>query len=244
MNQVKFIRNDGRNHQQTRKITITPHVSQFAEGSCMIQVGKTKLLITASLDESVPPFLKKSGRGWVTAEYGMLPRATDRRIERARNLEDGRVKEIQRLIGRSLRAAVDFQAMGERQIKIDCDVIDADGGTRTAAITGAWVALHLAFQHMVKIGLINSIPLKSHVIGISTGIYQGQVICDLCYQEDSQCQVDANIVLTEQGKIIEVAASAEGEPFEESQLRTMISLAKATIKKITKIQNQAIAKIK
>lgn len=236
-----ILRNDGRAFDQMRPLKITPHASRFAEGSCWVEYGLTKLLITASCEENVPPFLKKSGRGWLTAEYGMLPRSTDKRLDRARTLEDGRVKEIQRLIGRSLRAALDFTAMGERQIKIDCDVIEADGGTRTAAITGGWVALHLACQHMVKAELVHKLPIKHQIMAVSVGIIAQQPMLDLNYAEDSRADTDANFVMTADGRLIEVQAGAEQEPFSIDEMNRLINLAQGAKSLICAEQSRAIS---
>ncbi|MFV2035603.1 MAG: ribonuclease PH, partial [Halocynthiibacter sp.] len=209
---------------EMRPVTIETDVTRHAEGSCLIKIGDTHVLCTASLEERVPPFLKNKGLGWVTAEYGMLPRATHTRMRReaAAGKQSGRTQEIQRLIGRSLRAGVDRVALGERQITIDCDVIQADGGTRCASITGAWVALRLAVNRLMKAGDIVSDPLISPVAAVSCGIYAGQPVLDLDYPEDSEAGVDGNFVLTGAGKLIEVQMSAEGAAFSRDQLNTLL----------------------
>ena len=240
------MRPSGRKLNELRSITLTPHFSKHAEGSCLIQMGDTHVLCTASVEERVPPFLRNSGSGWVTAEYGMLPRATSSRVDReaARGKQSGRTQEIQRLIGRSLRAIVDLKALGERQIKIDCDVIQADGGTRTASITGAYVALHLALTHLVDKKLLEEMPLRDSVAAISCGIYKSQSVLDLDYAEDSDAETDANFVLTGKGRLIEIQATAEQEPFEEEKLLEMLALAKEGVKTLTQKQFSAIMNLK
>jgi len=209
-----------------RPITIETNVSRHAEGSCMIRCGNTHVLCTASLEERVPPFLKNTGLGWVTAEYGMLPRATHTRMRReAKNGQSGRTQEIQRLIGRSLRAGVDRVALGERQISLDCDVIQADGGTRCASITGAWVALKLAVQKLLKSGDIVSDPLLSPVSAVSCGVFAGQSVLDLDYPEDSEAGVDGNFVMMGSDKLIEIQMSAEGATFSRAQMDQLMDLA-------------------
>lgn len=209
----------------------------------MIKFGNTHVLCTATVDEKVPGWMKNTGKGWVTAEYGMLPRSTHQRMDReaAKGKQSGRTQEIQRLIGRSLRAVVDLGKMGERQIKIDCDVIQADGGTRTASITGGYVAMMLAFQHLQKIGLIDEIPVTDNVVAISCGIHQGQSILDLDYAEDSVAETDANFVLTGRGGIVEIQGTAEAEPFSESQFMELMILAKKGCGELTQVQNNALA---
>jgi ribonuclease PH len=210
-----------------RNVTFETGISRHAEGSCLIKVGDTHVLCTASVDEKVPPFMRNTGLGWVTAEYGMLPRATTTRMRReAKDKQSGRTQEIQRLIGRSLRAGVDRSALGERQIIIDCDVIQADGGTRCAAITGGWVALRLAVNKLMKAGLITSDPLSDPVTAVSCGIYAGQAVLDLDYPEDSEAGVDANFVLTG-GRLIEVQMAAEGATFSRAQMDALMTLAEA-----------------
>lgn len=231
-----------RSNDEIRKVVLEPHVNPYAEGSCFVKFGNTHVLITASVDENVPRFLKGKGKGWVTAEYSMLPRATHRRMRResAEGKQSGRTQEIQRLIGRSLRSITDLESLGERQIYIDCDVIQADGGTRTAAITGAYVALHLACDHLVSKGLINKVPLNTQVAAISCGVYEDQTVVDLDYDEDSSAQVDANFILTENGEIIEIQATGEEHPFQEDVFLDMMALAKKAAKELTKKQREAL----
>ena len=220
------MRPSGRQTNDMRPISIETDVTRHAEGSCLIKCGDTHVLCTASIDERVPPWMKNSGLGWVTAEYGMLPRATHTRSRReAKNGQSGRTQEIQRLIGRSLRACVDRSALGERQIVVDCDVIQADGGTRCASITGGWVALRLAVNTLQKAGLVTSDPLMDHVAAVSCGIYAGQPVLDLDYPEDSEAGVDGNFVMTGAGKLIEVQMSAEGSTFTRDQMSTLLDLA-------------------
>ena len=219
------MRPSGRRTDEMRPVTIEVGVSRHAEGSCLIRVGDTHVLCTASIDERVPPFMKNTGLGWVTAEYGMLPRATNTRMKReAKDGQSGRTQEIQRLIGRSLRAGVDRVALGERQIVVDCDVIQADGGTRCASITGGWVALKLAVRKLMKAWLVISDPLVDPVSAISCGIYAGQPVLDLDYPEDSEAGVDGNFVMTG-GRLIEVQMSAEGATFTRDQMGTLLDLA-------------------
>ncbi len=221
------MRPSGRKTDEMRPVTIETGVTRHAEGSCLIRVGDTHVLCTASIDEKVPPFLKNSGLGWVTAEYGMLPRATHTRMRReAKTSQSGRTQEIQRLIGRALRAGVDRVALGERQIVVDCDVIQADGGTRCAAITGGWVALRLAVEKLLKARLITSNPLIDPVSAVSCGVYAGQEVLDLDYPEDSEAGVDGNFVLTG-GRLIEVQMSAEGATFTRTQMSGLLDLAEA-----------------
>ena len=213
-------RSDGRNPDQMRPLKITPDFIATAEGSVLIELGGTRVICTATVDDGVPGFLKGSGKGWVTSEYGMLPRATEERTPReaARGKQSGRTLEIQRLIGRSLRAATDQQALGERTVWIDCDVIQADGGTRTASITGAFVALALAFERLVAAGILKSSPLIDTVAATSVGIVKGEPLLDLCYEEDSQAEVDMNIVMTGGGQFVELQATSEKMPFNDAQL--------------------------
>jgi ribonuclease PH len=238
------MRPSGRRFDQLREITLEPGVSAHAEGSCLVKFGRTQVLCTASLESGVPPFLKGSGKGWVTAEYGMLPRSTGERMRReaAAGKQSGRTQEIQRLIGRALRAVTDFTVMGERQIVLDCDVIQADGGTRTAAITGAFVALHKCFELMKRDQLIKSIPLKDHVAAISCGVHNGNCVLDLDYEEDSSAGTDANFVMTGKGHIVEVQGTAEGEPFTEETFTQLMSLARNGILQLVDLQRKAIAK--
>jgi len=221
------MRPSGRALDQLRSISIETGVTRHAEGSCLIRMGDTHVLCTASVEDKPPPFLRNSGQGWVTAEYGMLPRATHTRGRReaAAGKQSGRTQEIQRLIGRSLRAVVDRQALGERQITVDCDVIQADGGTRCASITGGWVALRLAMNHLMAKGLVLSDPMLDHVAAISCGIYAGQNVLDLDYDEDSAAGTDGNFVITGKGKLVEVQASAEGSPFAVDDLSALLALA-------------------
>lgn len=225
-----------------RDISIIPHFNPHAEGSCLIKMGNTHVLCTASVDEKVPHFLRNSGKGWVTAEYGMLPRATNQRTDReaARGKQSGRTQEIQRLIGRSLRSVVDMEKLGERQIKLDCDVIQADGGTRTASITGAFVAMYLACQKLLATKKIASMPINDFVAAVSCGIYEGTPVLDLDYAEDSSAQADANFVLTASGKIIEIQGTAEEKPFEEETFLSLLELAKQGIKKLVALQNDLL----
>ncbi len=236
------MRPSGRNADQLRAVEIMPGFAKYAEGSCLIKCGDTHVLCTASVEERVPPFLRNSGRGWITAEYGMLPRATHSRGDReaARGKQSGRTQEIQRLIGRSLRAIADLEEMGERQIRIDCDVLQADGGTRTASITGAYVALHLAFQWMHDKGMIEDIPLNGQMAAVSCGIYDGEPVLDLDYAEDSNAAADANFVMTDGGAIIEIQGTAEDRPFPEEQFLTMLGLARAGIAELCARQRQAL----
>lgn len=237
------MRPSGRQLDEMRKITIEPGVMRHAEGSCLIKVGDTHVLCSASLEQRVPPFLKNSGLGWVTAEYGMLPRATHTRGRReaANGKQSGRTQEIQRLIGRSLRAGVDRVALGERQISIDCDVIQADGGTRCASITGAWVALRLAVNKLMKTGEVISDPLLDPVAAVSCGIYGGQPVLDLDYAEDSEAGTDANFIMTGSGGLIEVQASAEGATFSREKLDQMLDLAAKGVSELVEAQKAAIA---
>ena len=221
------MRPSGRDLDQLRTISIETGVTRYAEGSCLIRMGETHVLCTASVEDKPPPFLRNTGMGWVTAEYGMLPRATHirGRREAAAGKQSGRTQEIQRLIGRSLRAIVDRNALGERQIVIDCDVIQADGGTRCAAITGGWVALRLAVNQLMAKGIVLSDPLLDHVAAVSCGIYAGQNVADLDYDEDSAAGTDGNFVITGKGKLVEVQASAEGAPFAVEDLSSLLTLA-------------------
>ena len=222
------MRPSGRETDEMRSVVIETGVTRHAEGSCLIRMGDTHVLCAATIEERVPPFLKNTRLGWVTAEYGMLPRATNTRMRReAKAGQSGRTQEIQRLIGRALRAGVDRVAMGERQITLDCDVIQADGGTRCAAITGGWVALRLAVNRLLKAGDIITDPLVDHVAAVSCGIYAGQAVLDLDYPEDSEAGVDGNFVMTGAGKLIEVQMSAEGAAFSRDQMSTLLDLAEA-----------------
>ena len=228
---------------QLRDVRITRHYTCHAEGSVLIEFGNTKVLCTASVEESVPPFLRGKGEGWVTAEYGMLPRSTHTRMAReaAKGKQTGRTQEIQRLIGRSLRAVVDLKALGERQITIDCDVLQADGGTRTASITGACVALHDALQGLVAAGKLPASPLKDWVAAISVGVFEGEAMLDLDYPEDSACDTDMNVVMTGAGGFVEVQGTAEGAPFSREELNTLLALAEQGIARLVALQKQAVA---
>jgi ribonuclease PH len=219
-----------------------PGFSKYAEGSCLVRFGDTHVLCTASIDEKVPPFLRNSGKGWVTAEYGMLPRSTHTRTDReaAKGKQSGRTQEIQRLIGRSLRSITDLTAMGERQIKVDCDVLQADGGTRTASITGAYVALHLAFQSLVKAGVLPAIPLIGQVAAVSCGLYKGTPVLDLDYAEDSTCQADSNFVLTADGRIVEIQGTAEEHPFSQDEFLALLGLASKGVVELAEAQRKAL----
>jgi ribonuclease PH len=241
--QKPFIRPSGRIANAMREVTLTPGAARHAEGSCLIRFGITEVLCTASVEPRVPPFLRNTGQGWVTAEYGMLPRATHTRGEReaARGKQSGRTQEIQRLIGRSLRAVTDLKAMGEMSITLDCDVLTADGGTRCAAITGAWVALHLAFQHCMKNNVLKTNPLKDQVAAISCGIWEGTPVLDLDYAEDSKAETDGNFILTGSGGIVEIQATAEGAPFSEAELLALMGLARAGTTRLFALQKAAIA---
>lgn len=236
------MRPSGRAVDELRPIIIETDVTRHAEGSCLIKCGDTHVLCTASLEERVPPFLRNSGLGWVTAEYGMLPRATTTRNRReaAAGKQSGRTQEIQRLIGRSLRAGIDRVALGERQITVDCDVIQADGGTRCAAITGGWVALRLAVNKLLKAGDVRTDPLLDHVAAVSCGIYGGQPVLDLDYAEDSEAGTDANFVLTGKGGMVEIQGSAEGATFSREELDYLIDLAYAGVDGLVAAQKAAI----
>jgi ribonuclease PH len=227
---------------EMRAVTLERNISKHAEGSCLVKFGDTHVLCCASLEERVPRWLRGSGRGWVTAEYGMLPRSTNERMgrEAARGKQSGRTLEIQRLIGRSLRAVVDLEQLGERQITIDCDVLQADGGTRTAAITGAWVALYDCLEWMRTRAMIKSAVLSDHVGAISCGIYDGETVMDLDYIEDSEAQTDANFVMTGDGGIVEIQATAEGKPFGADQFEALIGLARLGIARLVDLQKMAI----
>ncbi len=236
------MRPSGREISEMRPVSIETGVTRHAEGSCLIRCGDTHVLCTASIDERVPPWMKNSGLGWVTAEYGMLPRATHTRMRReAKNGQSGRTQEIQRLIGRSLRACVDRSALGERQITVDCDVIQADGGTRCAAITGGWVALRLAVNALLKTGQIVSDPLTDHVAAVSCGIYAGQPVLDLDYPEDSEAGVDGNFVLTGRARLIEVQMSAEGATFSRDEMSKLLDLSENGVSVLVEAQKAALA---
>ena len=239
------MRPSGRANDQMRAIALEPHINPYAEGSCLVRCGATQVICTASVEERVPPFLRDTGKGWVTAEYGMLPRSTHTRSDReaARGKQSGRTQEIQRLIGRSLRAVTDLKALGERQVKIDCDVIVADGGTRTASSTGSFVALHIALDGLVKAGKLPRVPLTDHVAAISCGIHNGTPILDLEYVEDSNAQVDANFVLTGAGRIIEIQSTAEDTPFTKGEFDALLRLAEKGIGELVGHQQAALARV-
>jgi ribonuclease PH len=236
-------RPSGRQPEQMRDIKITRQFTKHAEGSVLVEFGDTKVICTASVSTGVPRFMRGQGKGWVTAEYGMLPRSTGSRMDReaARGKQGGRTVEIQRLIGRSLRAGIDMDLLGEHTVTVDCDVIQADGGTRTASITGACVALADAFNTMIARGMIKKSPMKAMVAAISVGIYQGVPVTDLDYPEDSNAETDMNVIMTEAGGFIEVQGTAEGEPYTETELNAMLALAKQSIKQLCEIQKAALA---
>ena len=236
-------RSYGRQTHEMRPVRITTHYTKHAEGSVLIEVGETKVICTASVTEGVPRFMKDKPEGWVTAEYGLLPRATHTRCDReaAKGKQSGRTQETQRLIGRSMRAIVDRTKIPGFTIQLDCDVIQADGGTRCASITGAWVALALAVQTMIEKGQIAESPLKGHVAAISAGIYDGTPVVDLDYQEDSHCGTDMNFVMTSDGRFVEIQGTAEGEPFSQEEMNTMTQLAKDAIAQLIEAQRQALA---
>ena len=240
----QFSRPSGRAVDQLRDVSIERNYTAHAEGSVLISCGNTKVLCTASLEERVPRFLKGQGKGWITAEYGMLPRSTGSRMAReaARGKQSGRTQEIQRLIGRSLRASVDLKALGEHSITLDCDVIQADGGTRTASITGAFVALNDAINFMLDKGLIKKNPLARQIASVSVGIYQGQAVLDLDYPEDSNAETDMNVIMDDQGRFIEVQGTAEGAPFSADEMNSMLALASKGISELIQFQQEALAK--
>lgn len=238
---MTYSRLDNRTHDQIRNTKITPNISPYAEGSALIEVGGTKVICTASVEDRVPLFMRNKGLGWVTSEYAMLPRATNTRTQRETQKPSGRTQEIQRLIGRSLRAVVNTKLLGERQIYLDCDVIQADGGTRCASITGAYVALALACRKLVKQGTIKQNPILSEVAAVSVGVIEGTTILDLAYAEDSAADVDMNIVCTGAGKFIEIQGTAEREPFTREQMDEMLKLAEIGVNKLFEIQRNALA---
>jgi ribonuclease PH len=238
---MSYNRLDSRTVDQLRNTKITPNISPYAEGSALIEVGGTKVICTASVEDRVPVFMRNKGIGWVTAEYAMLPRATNTRTQRETQRPSGRTQEIQRLIGRSLRAVVDTSLLGERQVMLDCDVIQADGGTRCASITGAYVALALACRRLVKNGILKTSPILSEVAAVSVGIIEGTPILDLAYAEDSAADVDMNIVCTGRGKFIELQGTAEREPFSREQMDEMLVLAEKGVNQLFEVQRQALA---
>ena len=237
-----MMRPSGRATEAMRPVTLEPGAAKYAEGSCLARFGDTHVLCTASVEERVPPFLRNTGRGWVTAEYGMLPRSTHTRTDReaARGRQSGRTQEIQRLIGRSLRAITDLTALGERQIRIDCDVLQADGGTRTAAITGSYVALYQALAKLCASGQLPKMPLTDSVAAISCGVFEGIAVLDLDYAEDSKAQTDANFVLTGSGGFVEIQATAEVAPFDETRFAEMLALARLGVAELTRAQRAAL----
>lgn len=243
MPEETWSRPSGRKADELRPIKITRHYTKYAEGSVLIEVGGTKVICTASVEEKVPGWLKDQGKGWVTAEYGMLPRATGTRTDReaAKGKQSGRTQEIQRLIGRSLRAVVDMEALGERMIKIDCDVIQADGGTRCASITGAYVALADAVNWLIKNGSLEKSPLKGQVAALSVGIYEGVPVADFDYDEDHLSDTDMNVVMTDAGKFVELQGTAEGEPFSRKDLDALLKLAEGGLKQLFAAQRAALA---
>lgn len=236
------MRADGRAWDQLRSIKLTPDFIPVAEGSVLIEIGQTRVICTATLDDGVPSFLKGSSKGWVTAEYGMLPRATEQRTAResTRGKQSGRTLEISRLIGRSLRAVTDQHKLGERTVWVDCDVIQADGGTRTASITGAYVAMAMAFERMIATGILKSTPLTDSVAATSVGLVLGEPVLDLCYEEDSRAEVDMNVVMTGSSKFVEVQATAEGRPFAGGELDQLLNLAASGIRKLGEHQRSLV----
>lgn len=242
MSNSLVLRPSGRAANSLRDIRLTRNYTRHAEGSVLVEFGDTRVLCTASIDEKVPPFLRGQGKGWLTAEYGMLPRSTHTRMDReaAKGKQSGRTQEIQRLIGRSLRAAFNLEAFGERTLQLDCDVLQADGGTRTAAITGAMVAAHDAFSQLVETGKVPAIPLKHFVAAISVGVYQGTPVLDLDYIEDSGCDTDMNVVMNEAGHFIELQGTAEGDAFDRGTMNQLLDLADSGIKELLRLQKQAL----
>lgn len=238
------MRPNNRENHQTRPVKITRHYTRYAEGSVLIEFGETKVLCNATVEDKVPPFLKGKGQGWVTAEYGMLPRATHSRTQReaAKGKQSGRTMEIQRLIARSLRAVVDLEKLGERTITVDCDVIQADGGTRTASITGACVALHDALNVLVEKGALKVSPMKGLVAAISVGIVENTPVCDLEYVEDSNAETDMNVVMVDDGRLVEVQGTAEGEPFSHNELLSLLDLAKQGCEQLFEAQKAALSR--
>lgn len=235
------MRPSGRAFDALRTISLEPNVAKHAEGSCLVKFGDTHVLCTATVEDRVPSWMRNTGKGWITAEYGMLPRSTHERTDReARKGQSGRTHEIQRLIGRSLRAVADLKAMGELSIKIDCDVLQADGGTRTASITGGYVALFGAFQKLRGLGMLPTIPLKDYVAAVSCGLYKGEPVLDLDYAEDSDADADANFVLTGQGGIVEIQGTAEHDPFREEQFLALLALAKKGVTDLVRMQKQVL----
>jgi ribonuclease PH len=237
------MRIDGRLPDQIRKVKITPHITRYAEGSALIEMGATQVLCTASVDASIPKWLQGTEKGWITAEYGMLPRSTHTRIHREKASSSGRTQEISRLIARSLRAAVDLRALGERQITIDCDVLQADGGTRTAAITGGFVALALALGKLKVAGLISTIPLKRYVSAVSVGLDKKRALLDLCYEEDSRIGTDMNFVMTGDGRFVEIQGTAEAEPFSREEMSLLTDYAEKGCRELFSLQAEIVGSI-
>lgn len=234
------MRHDHRQNSDLRPISIDTNVNRYAEGSCLIKWGNTHVLCTASVDTNLPEWLQDADKGWITAEYALLPRSTQTRVSREKSAHSGRTQEIQRLIGRSLRAVVDLKLLKGYQILIDCDVLQADGGTRTASVTGAFVALHEALQNMLSQNLIKKMPVKEFVAAVSCGIHQNEILCDLDYQEDSTADTDSNFVITESGNIVEIQGTAEKVPFSESQFSALLNLAKQGVNKLIEKQKEAL----
>ncbi|MFC1666877.1 ribonuclease PH [Candidatus Omnitrophota bacterium] len=236
------MRKDGRNPDQMRKVKIKRNVMKFAEGSCMVEMGNTKVICTASVEAKVPPFLRNLGSGWVTAEYGMLPRSCQTRIQResSRGKQSGRTQEIQRLIGRSLRSVIELEKLGERTIWIDCDVVQGDGGTRTASITGSFVALIDALANLKKQDIIKELPVKDYVAAVSAGVIDGKAFLDLNYEEDSNAEVDMNVIMTGKGKLVEVQGTAEKKPFSKKELDRLILLAEKGINQLVALQTKVL----
>ncbi len=236
------MRHDKRKPNELRSVFLGPGFSKHAEGSCFVKFGDTHVICTATVEEKVPPFLRNTGSGWITAEYGMLPRATHDRVDReaAKGKQTGRTQEIQRLIGRALRSVIDLKTLGERQIKIDCDVIQADGGTRTASITGAYVAMHQALQKLVNKKALKTLPIIDQVAAISCGISKGEGLLDLDYIEDSTADVDANFIMTGSGQLVEIQATAEKTPFTDKEFTNMLQLARAGIQELVALQKQVL----
>lgn len=239
------MRADGRQNDQLRPMKITPHYIKHAEGSVLIEIGETKVICTATVEERVPPFMKGQGKGWVTAEYSMLPRATQVRNQReaARGKLGGRTMEIQRLIGRALRSVVNLEALGERSVTLDCDVIQADGGTRTTSITGAFVAMALAMEKLVASGKLSKLPITDYLASVSVGIVNGKPLLDLMYTEDSQAHVDMNVVMTGTGKFVEVQGTGEEAPFSREELNTLLALAEGGIHTMVEEQKKALGRV-
>ncbi len=236
-----MLRIDGRGLDKLRKVTITRNYIKYPEGSCLIELGNTRVICTASVEESVPPFLRGSGTGWVTAEYGMLPRSCQTRIPRGK--DSGRTYEIQRLVGRSLRSVTEMKYLGERTIWVDCDVIQGDGGTRTAAITGSFIALVDALQKLKKDGKISKVPIQDYIAATSVGILDGNMLLDLCYEEDSKADVDMNVIMTGSGEFIEVQGTAERKPFSKDKMDTMLDFAKKGIEELFSVQRKLVGDI-